>query len=203
MKNIIKTLPLFFIVIILGLSSCSYNKIQLHDESVNAGWSEVLNQYQRRADLVPNLVATVKGYTEHETNLLTTVTEARSNAMQATAVLQQNTNSPEAIQNWQAAQQALTRSLTHLSFVSENYPNLKADSLYRDLLVQLEGSENRIAVARGRYIEAMRSYNTIIRQFPGIFIAKIMGYQPKANFLPEENKSITQTPIVNFSNSEN
>ncbi|MDX5626995.1 MULTISPECIES: LemA family protein [unclassified Brenneria] len=182
------------------LSGCGYNDIQSSDEKVTAAWAEVLNQYQRRADLVPNLVATVKGYTNHESEVLIQVTEARSRVAGATQQINQKPDDPAALQQWQQAQAQLGGALSRLLVVSERYPELKADSLYKDLMVQLEGTENRIAVARGRYVEAVQHYNTQIRQFPGVLVAKIMGYSPKPSFQPENEAAIKQAPVVNFDN---
>ncbi|CPR19921.1 LemA family protein [Brenneria goodwinii] len=192
---------IFWVILsVLLLSGCGYNDIQSSDEKVTASWAEVLNQYQRRADLVPNLVATVKGYTNHESEVLIQVTEARSKVVGATQQIDQKPDDPAALQQWQQAQAQLSGALSRLLVVNERYPELKADSLYKDLMVQLEGTENRIAVARGRYVEAVQHYNTQIRQFPGVLIAKIMGYSPKPSFQPENEAAIKQAPSVNFDN---
>ncbi|OCQ54456.1 LemA family protein [Photorhabdus australis subsp. thailandensis] len=189
--------PLLFIIVFM-LSGCGYNDIQSSDEKVNSSWAEVLNQYQRRADLVPNLVATVKGYSSHEASVLEAVTKARANAMAATAALQHKPDDLRALQQWQQSQQTLTGTLSRLNIISESYPELKADSLYRDLMVQLEGTENRIAVARGRYVVAVQQYNTLIRQFPGVLMAKLMGYHAKVNLLSANEDVVSQVPTVNF-----
>lgn len=192
---------IFWVILcVLLLSGCGYNDIQSSDEKVTASWAEVLNQYQRRADLVPNLVATVKGYTNHESEVLIQVTEARSKVVGATQQIDQKPDDPAALQQWQQAQAQLSGALSRLLVVNERYPELKADSLYKDLMVQLEGTENRIAVSRGRYVEAVQHYNTQIRQFPGVLIAKIMGYSPKPSFQPENEAAIKQAPSVNFDN---
>ncbi|MCG8707883.1 LemA family protein [Brenneria sp. 4F2] len=180
------------------LSGCGYNDIQSSDEKVTAAWAEVLNQYQRRADLVPNLVATIKGYTNHEAEVLIQVSEARSKVIGATQQINREPSDPAALQQWQQAQTQLGGALSRLLVVSERYPELKANGLYQDLMVQLEGTENRIAVARGRYVEAVQHYNVQIRQFPGVLIAKIMGYSPKPSFQPVNEAAIKQAPVVNF-----
>ncbi|CAJ50952.1 putative lipoprotein [Bordetella avium 197N] len=181
------------------LSGCGYNNMQAADEQVNAAWSEVLNQYQRRADLVPQLVKVADAYMTHERDVLTQVTEARSRvgSLQITAGELQD---PAAMQRFQAAQSALTASLSRLIAVSENYPQLKADGIFRDLQTQLEGTENRIAVARGRYVQSVQAYNVLVRQFPGVITAKIFGYAPKANFGVENEAAISKPPEVRFSN---
>ncbi|MEC5319216.1 LemA family protein [Brenneria populi subsp. brevivirga] len=190
---------IFWLVLSLFLlSGCGYNDIQSSDEKVTAAWAEVLNQYQRRADLVPNLVATVKGYASHESEVLIQVTQARGQVVGATQQLGRQPDDPAALQHWQQAQGQLSGALSRLLVVSERYPELKTDGLYRDLMVQLEGTENRIAVARGRYVKAVQHYNTQIRQFPGVLIAKVMGYSPKPNFQPENEAAVKQAPIVNF-----
>jgi LemA protein len=179
------------------LSGCGYNVIQQKDEAVNAAWSEVLNQYKRRADLVPNLVNTVRGYASHEERVLTEVTQARAqvSSLQATPAL---VNDPQAFARFQQAQANLTGALSRLLVVSENYPNLKADTSFRDLQAQLEGTENRIAVARGRYIQAVQDYNTYIRQFPQNLTAMAFHYAPKPNFTVENERAIQQPPAVEF-----
>lgn len=176
--------------------SC-YNSIQSNDEKVSATWSEVVNQYQRRADLVPNLVNTVKGYTNHEKDTLTQVVEARAKATSIQVNADQLTD-PNVIAKFQQAQQQLSSALSRLMAVSENYPDLKASSLYQDLMAQLEGTENRITVARGRYIETIQMYNTYIRRFPGKLIADIIGVAPKAQFTVENEKQISTAPSVEF-----
>ena len=181
----------------LLLSGCGYNTFQTTDEQVKAGWSEVLNQYQRRADLVPNLVNTVKGYAEHEKEVLTQVTEARAKvgSMQMTPEI---ANDPKALENYQQAQAGLTSALSRLLVVAENYPQLKADAAFRDLQAQLEGTENRITVARNRYIKAVETYNIAVRTFPNNLTAMVFGYQPKPNFTVENEKAISTAPTVNF-----
>ncbi|AHV92518.1 LemA family protein [Bordetella holmesii] len=181
------------------LSGCGYNNMQAADEQVKAAWSEVLNQYQRRADLVPQLVKVADAYMTHEREVLTQVTEARSKvgSVQITA---DQLEDPAAVQRFQQAQSALTSSLSRLIAVSENYPQLKADGIFRDLQAQLEGTENRIAVARGRYVQSVQAYNVLVRQFPGVITAKIFGYAPKANFGVDNEAAIAKPPEVKFSN---
>ncbi|MDE2585585.1 MAG: LemA family protein [Betaproteobacteria bacterium] len=179
------------------LSGCGYNTFQTLDEQSKAAWSEVLNQYQRRADLVPNLVNTVKGYAAHEEKVLTQVTEARARvgSIQATPEL---ANNPEALAKFQQAQGELSSALSRLLVVSENYPQLKADAAFRDLQAQLEGTENRITVARNRYIKTVQEYNTAVRTFPNNLTAMLFSYQPKANFSVENEKAISTAPTVDF-----
>jgi LemA protein len=179
------------------LSGCGYNTFQSSDEQVKAAWSEVLNQYQRRADLVPNLVNTVKGYAAHEKDVLTQVTEARARVggIQATPEL---INNPQAFAQFQQAQAGLTSALSRLLVVAENYPNLKADAAFRDLQAQLEGTENRITVARNRYIKAVETYNVAVRTFPNNLTAMVFGYEVKPNFSVENEKAISTAPTVNF-----
>ena len=181
----------------LGLTGCGYNQFQSLDEDAKASWSEVLNQYQRRADLVPNLVATVKGYAEHEEKVLTEVADARSKvgSMQVTKDV---LNDPEAFAKFQAAQGQLTGALSRLMAVAENYPNLKADQGFRDLQAQLEGTENRVTVARNRYIETIKDYNIAIRSFPNNLTAMVFGYNTKPTFTVENEKAISTTPKVDF-----
>jgi LemA protein len=181
----------------LGLSGCGYNRIQSTDEQIKADWAEVLNQYQRRADLVPNLVNVVKGYAAHEKEILTRVTDARAKvgAMQATPEL---INNQEAFAKFVAAQQELSRGLGRLLAVAENYPQLKADGVFRDLQAQLEGTENRITVARNRYIEAVKGYNITVRSFPVNLTAKMFGYSVKPTFTIENEKDMAKPPIVDF-----
>jgi LemA protein len=183
--------------ITLGLSGCGYNDMQRGDEQIKASWSEVLNQYQRRADLVPNLVNTVKGFAAQEQTILIQVTEARARvgSIQATPEL---INDPAAFAKFQQAQAGLSSALSRLLVVSENYPQLKSDANFRDLQAQLEGTENRIAVARNRYIKAVQEYNTLIRTFPNNLTAKIFGYAVKPNFAVEDEKAIAKPPTVNF-----
>lgn len=184
----------------VGLSGCGYNKIQNQDEEVKKEWSEVLNQYQRRADLVPNLVATVKGYAAQEERVLVEVTQARAKvgSIQLTPEL---INDPAAFAKFQAAQGELTSALSKLMVVAERYPDLKSNQNFRDLQVQLEGTENRVSVARNRYIQAVRDYNVTIRQFPTNLTAKMFGYDLKQNFSVENEKSISTAPTVTFDTS--
>jgi LemA protein len=183
--------------IALGLTGCGYNDMQRGDEQIKASWSEVLNQYQRRADLVPNLVNTVKGFAAQEQQILIQVTEARARVggIQATPEL---INDPAAFAKFQQAQAGLSSALSRLLAVSENYPQLKSDANFRDLQAQLEGTENRIAVARNRYIKAVQEYNTLIRTFPNNLTAMAFGYQVKSNFAVENEKAIATPPTVNF-----
>ncbi len=181
----------------LLLSGCGYNTLQANDEQVTASWSEVVNQYQRRADLVPNLVNTVKGYAAHEKQVLTEVTEARA---RATAIQPgpEVQNDPAALAKFQAAQGALSGALGRLLVVSENYPQLKADAGFRDLQAQLEGTENRIAVARNRYIKAVQDYNVTVRSFPSNLTANMFGFRVKPNFTVENEKAVATPPSVSF-----
>ncbi len=179
------------------LSGCGYNAIQSKDEAVTAAWSEVLNQYQRRADLVPNLVNTVKGYASHEESVFTRVTEARAQ-VGTLKITPEMLSDPAAIAKFQSAQGELSSALTRLMAVSENYPDLKADGLFQNLQAQLEGTENRIAVARNRYVAAVQDYNTYVRSFPQNLTAKIFGYATKANFSVENEKAISTAPTVDF-----
>jgi LemA protein len=179
------------------LGGCGYNSIQSKDEAVKAAWSEVVNQYQRRADLVPNLVSTVKGYAQHEEEVLTKVTEARASVGKIT--LSADDLADEAkVKQFQAAQGELSNALSRLMAVSENYPNLKADGLFQNLQAQLEGTENRIAVARNRYITAVQDYNVLVRSFPQNLTAMMFGYKQKANFSVENEKAISTAPTVDF-----
>lgn len=179
------------------LSGCGYNAFQTGDEAVKSAWSEVLNQYQRRADLVPNLVSTVQGYAAHEKDVLTQVTAARAQvgSLQATPELIGN---PEAFAKFQQAQAGLSSALSRLLVVAENYPNLKADAAFRDLQAQLEGTENRITVARNRYIKAVEAYNVTLRTFPNNLTAMALGYQVKPNFSVDNEKAISVAPKVDF-----
>jgi LemA protein len=185
------------VVAALLLSGCGYNTIQTQDEAVKAGWSEVLNQYQRRADLVPNLVNTVKGYAAQEQAVLLGVTEARAKVgtIQATPEL---INDEAAFKKFQAAQGELTSALKSLIAVSENYPNLKSDQNFRDLQAQLEGTENRITVARNRYIASVQEYNTTIRKFPVNLTAMVFKYATKPNFTVENEAAVSRPPVVDF-----
>ena len=181
----------------LALSGCGYNSFQTGDEQIKASWSEVLNQYQRRADLVPNLVATVKGEANFEQTTLTRVVEARAKAtsVQATPEL---VNDPQAFQKFQQAQGELSGALSRLMVVTEAYPNLRANQGFRDLQAQLEGTENRITVARNRYIQAVQAYNVTVRSFPANLTAMVFGYKEKPNFTVENEKEISRPPTVSF-----
>lgn len=193
-----KTVRILMLMLwVVMLSGCGYNAIQKQDEAVKAQWSEVLNQYQRRADLVPNLVNTVKGYAAHEDKVFTEVADARSRvgSIQVTPEL---ANDPDALAKFQAAQGQLSGALSRLMAVSENYPNLKADGLFQNLQAQLEGTENRITVARNRYIQGVQQYNSMIRTFPNNLTAKMFGYQVKPNFTVDNEKAISTAPTVDF-----
>jgi LemA protein len=182
------------------LSGCGYNSMQVQDEQVKSAWSEVLNQYQRRADLIPNLVNTVKGFAAQEQTVLLGVTEARAKvgSIQATPDL---VNNPEAFAKFTAAQGQLSGALSRLMVVTENYPQLKSDQNFRDLQAQLEGTENRITVARNRYIQAVQNYNVTVRSFPGNLTAMMFGYKPKPNFAVENEAEISKPPTVEFGGS--
>jgi LemA protein len=179
------------------LSGCGYNTLQTTDENIKASWSEVLNQYQRRADLVPNLVNVVKGYAAHEKDVLTQVTEARARvgSIQATPEL---VDDEAAFHKFIAAQGQMTSAISRLLAVAENYPQLKADSLFRDLQAQLEGTENRITVARNRYIAAVKDYNITVRSFPTNLTAMLFGFKTKPSFTVEDEKAIAVPPKVDF-----
>ncbi|MEN3113368.1 LemA family protein [Uliginosibacterium paludis] len=179
------------------LSGCGYNEIQINDEGVKSSWAEVLNQYKRRADLVPNLVNVVKGYADHEKEVLTRVTEARAN-VGGINVTPELLNDPEAMAKFQQAQANLSGALSRLLVVSENYPNLKADASFRDLQAQLEGTENRITVARNRFIKAVETYNISVRTFPNNLTAMATGAKPKASFTVENEAQISNAPAVDF-----
>ena len=179
------------------LSGCGYNQFQSSDEAVKAAWGEVVNQYQRRADLVPNLVNTVKGYASHERETLEAVTKARA-AATSIQVTPEVLNDPQAFERFQQAQGQLTQALSRLLAVSENYPQLKADGLFRDLQSQLEGTENRITVARQRYIKAVQEYNVLARSFPTNLTAKMFGYPVRPSFTVDNEKAISNAPAVNF-----
>jgi LemA protein len=179
------------------LSGCGYNEFQKKDEATKAAWGEVVNQYQRRADLIPNLVNTVKGYASHEKDTLEAVTRARA-AATSFQITPEVLNNPEAFAKFQQVQGELSSALSRLMAVSENYPNLKADQSFRDLQSQLEGTENRITVARQRYIAAVQDYNVTVRSFPTNLTAKMFGYQAKPSFTVENEKSISTAPTVNF-----
>lgn len=179
----------------LLFTGCGYNTLQVKDEAVSASWSEVQNQYQRRADLVPNLVNVVKGYAKHEEQVLTEVTQARSNVA-GLKVDKEVLEDPALFEKYQQAQSQLTSALSRLIAVSENYPDLKANEQFRDLQAQLEGTENRIAVARNRYITTVQDYNSYVRQFPQVMTAKVIGMKTKENFKAEQ--SAQQAPTVSF-----
>ena len=186
--------------VVLVLGGCGYNDIQSQDEAVKSAWSEVLNQYQRRADLVPNLVNTVKGFAAQEQQVLSAVVEARSRvgSIQATPEL---VNDPEAFKRFQDAQSSMSSALSRLLVVTENYPILKSDQNFRDLQAQLEGTENRITVARNRFIKSVQQYNVLIRQFPVNLTAMLFSYQTKANFSVENEQAIAKPPAVSFDKS--
>jgi len=188
---------LWMFMLTLLLSGCGYNTFQTNDEQIKASWAEVLNQYQRRADLIPNLVNTVKGYAGHEKEVLLGVTEARAKVggIQATPEL---INDPQAFAKFQAAQGELTSALSRLLVVTENYPQLKADQNFRDLQAQLEGTENRVTVARNRYIKAVQEYNIAVRSFPSNLTAMLFGYTVKPSFTVENEQAISHAPVVDF-----
>ena len=192
-----KLATLLAVIATLSLSGCGYNTLQTQDEAIKAAWSEVLNQYQRRADLVPNLVNTVKGYAAQEQTVLTEVTNARATvgSIKATPEL---VNDPVAFQKFIAAQNQLQGALSRLLAVSENYPQLKSDALFRDLLSQLEGTENRIAVARNRYIKSVQEYNTTVRRFPTNLTAMVFKMGTKANFTVTDEAAVSTPPKVDF-----
>lgn len=184
----------------LSLSGCGYNALQAQDEQTNAAWSEVVNQYQRRADLVPNLVQVVERYASHEQAVFSEVAEARAR-VGSVQLTPEALNDPQVMAQFQEAQGQMTSALSRLMMVSERYPELKADALFQDLQAQLEGTENRIAVARNRYIEDVRTYNTTVRQFPTNITAKVFGMQAKPNFTVENEAAISTAPAVNFGNN--
>lgn len=195
--------PLLILAVMLAsaqLSGCGYNKLQNQDEAVKAAWSDVVNQYQRRADLIPNLVAIVKGYAAHEEKVLVGVTEARAKAtsIQLTPEL---INNPQAFQQFQAAQGQLTQALKSLLVTVERYPDLKADQNFRDLQSQVEGTENRISVARNRYLDAVREYNVTVRSFPSNLTAKWFDFEVKPNFTVQNEAEISTAPTVDFDTS--
>jgi Uncharacterized conserved protein len=188
---------LVLLLLAVSLTGCGYNAMQRQDEAVKAAWSEVLNQYQRRADLVPNLVNTVKGYAQHEEKVFVEVTQARAKvgSLQVNA---DSLNDPQKLQQFQAAQGQLGSALSRLMVVSENYPQLKADGLFQNLQAQLEGTENRVTVARNRYVQAVQQYNQMIRTFPNNLTAKMFGYKVKPNFSVDNEKAIATAPTVDF-----
>ena len=195
MKNIFR--KFLIILAVFTLSACGYNQFQTKDEAVNAAWAEVLNQYQRRADLIPNLVNTVKGYTQHENATLLAVTQARA-AATGFQITPEVLNNPETFRKFQKLQGELSSAMSRLMAVSENYPNLKADTSFRDLQAQLEGTENRITVARQRYIQAVADYNILVRSFPSNLTAKMFGYHVKPSFTVENEKAVSTVPSVDF-----
>ncbi len=187
----------FVLAAALLLGGCGYNQLQSQDEQIKASWSEVLNQYQRRADLVPNLVNTVKGYAAQEEKVLIEVTQARA-AVAGIRATPELINDPAAFQKFQQAQSELSGALSRLMVVVENYPNLKSDALFRDLQSQLEGTENRITVARNRYIKSVQDYNTTVRQFPTNLTAMIFGHDVKPNFVVADEAAVSKPPAVDF-----
>ncbi|MDN3452268.1 MULTISPECIES: LemA family protein [unclassified Psychrobacter] len=202
-KSIIKPMLLAALLTTstVGLSGCGYNNLQAQDEQVTASWSEVVNQYQRRSDLVPNLVKVVQQYAEQEQEVFTQVAEARSRAGGIT-VTAEVLNDPEAMERYAAAQEQMTGALSRLMAVSERYPDLKSDGLFQDLQAQLEGTENRIAVARNRYIQEVQGYNTTVRQFPTNITAKVFGMDTKPNFSVANEAAISTAPSVDFGDSK-
>jgi LemA protein len=194
--------PWMRLILMLGvlaslLSGCGYNQFQTKDEATKAAWGEVVNQYQRRADLIPNLVNTVKGYAAHERETLEAVTRARA-AATSFQITPEVLNNPAAFQKFQQVQGELSSALSRLMVVSEKYPDLKANTNFRDLQSQLEGTENRITVARQRYIVAVQDYNVLARSFPSNLTAMAFGYQVKPSFTVENEKAISTAPTVNF-----
>ena len=187
----------FFLVLLLPALNCGYNSLVTLDEEIKAGWSEVLNQYKRRTDLIPNLVNVVKGYAKHEKETLTQVIEARSKAtsIQATPEL---LNNPKVFRSFQKAQGALSSALSRLMLVVERYPNLKANTQFTNLQAALEGTENRIAVARNRYIKSIKQYNTKVRKFPSNLTAKLFDFETKPNFTVENEEEVKKAPQVKF-----
>jgi LemA protein len=192
-----KALWMVAVLASLVLSGCGYNEFQSKDEQVKAAWSEVLNQYKRRADLIPNLVATVQGYATQEKDVLLGVTQARSRVGQVQVTPEQLDN-PEAMKKFAQAQGELSSALSRLLVVTENYPQLKSDANFRELQAQLEGTENRITTARNRFIKAVQEYNVLARQFPTNLTAMMFGYKPKASFEVENEKAISEPPKVDF-----
>ena len=192
-----KLLAAFSLSVVMLLSGCGYNDFQTYDENVKKSWAEVVNQYQRRSDLIPNLVATVQGFAQQEKDVLLGVTNARSKvgSIQATPEL---VNNPQAFAKFQAAQGELSSALSRLLVVAENYPQLKSDANFRDLQAQLEGTENRITVARKRYIDEVAKYNVLTRQFPTNLTAMLFSYKEKPQFTVENEKAIADAPKVNF-----
>ena len=200
-QSIVKTILLSAVLATstVGLTGGGYNNLQAQDEQVTASWSEVVNQYQRRSELVPNLVKVVQQYAKQEQEVFTQVAEARSRAGGIT-VTPEVLNDPEAMERYAAAQEQMTGALSRLMAVSERYPELKSDALFQDLQAQLEGTENRIAVARNRYIQEVQGYNTTVRQFPTNITAKVFGMSAKPNFSVANEKEISTAPSVDFDN---
>jgi LemA protein len=194
MRKLLWALPL---LAALTLSGCGYNDFQTKDEQVKAAWSEVLNQYKRRADLIPNLVATVQGYATQEKDVFLGVAQARARAG-SVQLTPEALNDPQAVKNFQQAQGDLSSALSRLLVVAENYPQLKSDANFRDLQAQLEGAENRITTARNRFIKAVQDYNILARQFPTNLTAMLFGYKEKPSFTVEDEKAIAQPPKVDF-----
>ncbi len=194
-----KTWMNWFTAVVLAsvLSGCGYNEFQAKDEGVKAAWGEVVNQYQRRSDLIPNLVNTVKGYAGHEKETLESVTRARA-AATSFQITPEVLNNPEAFRKFQEVQGELSSALSRLMAVSENYPQLKADGLFRDLQSQLEGTENRITVARQRYIKSVQEYNVLARSFPTNLTAMVFGYETRPSFTVDNERAISTAPAVNF-----
>lgn len=190
-------LGLVGVLLAVGLSGCGYNNIQTTDEATKQAWAEVLNQYKRRADLIDNLVKTVRGYADHERDVLTQVTEARSRVGQVNV----DPSDPAALKQFESAQAGMSSALSRLLVVSENYPQLKADQNFRELQAQLEGTENRIAVARKRFIDSVNEYNVLVRQFPVNLTAMVFGYKTKPQFTVENEQAISTPPSVDFGRS--
>ncbi len=197
-----KKQTLLFLALLTLLSGCGYNTFQTTDETIQSSWAEVINQYQRRADLIPNLVSTVKGFAKQEKEVLLGVTEARSR-VGGLQVTPETLNDPQAFAKFQSAQGELSGALQRLLVVTENYPQLKSDRNFQDLQAQLEGTENRITVARGRYIAAVQEYNLTVRRFPTNLTAKMFGYQVKPTFAVENEKAISTPPVVDFGGPSN
>ena len=193
-----RLLMMVMAVVALSLSGCGYNRLQSTDEQIKAAWAEVINQYQRRSDLIPNLVNTVKGFAAQEKDVLLGVTEARSKVgtIQATPEL---INDPQAFSRFQQAQGELSSALSRLMVVVERYPDLKSNQNFRDLQAQLEGTENRITVARNRYIKAVQEYNVVVRSFPTNLTAMLFGFKEKPQFTVEDEKAVSKPPTVDFS----
>lgn len=197
MKSFKKLTTALLLASSLSLSGCGYNSLQAQDEQVAASWSEVVNQYQRRADLVPNLVAVVQRYATHEREVFTEVASARA-AAGSVQISPETLNDPKAMQQYQEAQAQMSGALSRLMAISERYPDLKADAMFQDLQAQLEGTENRITVARQRYIQDVQGYNTTVRQFPTNLTAMVFGMDKKANFTVENERQISTAPKVSF-----